>query len=132
MKNVAAVTRSIALLVATFLIQPQSAEARFKGNNEKTWYRSIQADINNGARAEAICISAQSSAETSDEVAFKNWAYNIARKYCSEGYEERPSFPAQVILSDNCSVRPSGLYSLEQNKFIKITGSDCYLFIKQD
>ena len=132
MKNVAALTGSIALLVATSLLEPPSAEARFKGNNEKTWYRSIQADINNGARARAICISAQSSAETSDEVAFKNWAYSIARKYCSEGYEKKTSSPAEAVLSDNCSVRSSDLYSLEQYKFIKITGPDCHLFIKQN
>ena len=132
MTNVAAVTGSIALLVATSLIQPPSAEAQFKGNNEKTWYRSIQADINNGARARAICISAESSAETSDEVAFKNWAYSIARKYCSEGYKKNHSSPAEVVLSDNCSVSPSDLHGLEQNKFIKITAPDCHLFIKQN
>ena len=132
MKKVAAITGSIALLVATSFIQPPSAEARFKGTNEKTWYRSIQADIKNGAPARTICINASSPAEVSDEVAFKNWAYSIARKYCSEGYEKSSSSPASAVLSDNCSVKPSDLYSLEQDKFIKIAGPDCCLLIEQN
>ena len=132
MKYVAAITGSITLLVATSLMQPPSAQARFKGANEKTWYRSIQADIKNGAPARTICINASAPAETSDEVAFKNWAYSIARKYCSEGYEKNHSSPAEAVLSDNCSVSPSDLHSLEQNKFIKITAPGCHLFIKQN
>ena len=131
MKNVAAITGSMALMLATSLIQPPSAEAGFKGTNEKTWYRSIQADIKNGASARTICINASSPAEVSDEVAFKNWAYGIARKYCSKGYEKSASAPDLAVVSDKCSVTPSDLYSLEKNRLLEIRGPSCYLFIKQ-
>ena len=133
MKNIVAITGPIALLLlAASLIQPPSAEARFQGVNEKRWAKSIEADINNGAPADAICSNASNSAQVSDEVAFKNWAYSIARKYCSDGFEKSSSSPASVDPPGNCSVNPSDLYSLEQNKFIKISGPDCYLFIKQN
>ena len=55
------------------------------GENEAKWRRSIEADIKNGAPANDICINALSPATVSDEVAFKNWAYGIARTYCPPG-----------------------------------------------
>jgi hypothetical protein len=55
------------------------------GENEAKWRRSIEADIQNGAPADDICRNALSPATVSDEVAFKNWAYGIARTYCPPG-----------------------------------------------
>jgi hypothetical protein len=63
------------------------------GTNETTWRASIEADIRNGARAEAICRSARIRAEVSDEVPFKNWAYGIARKYCAPDQMGQPLPP---------------------------------------
>ena len=58
----AATAGSIASLLTVSLINPSPTLARFKGENERMWAQSIQADINNGAPAKAICINASSSA----------------------------------------------------------------------
>lgn len=135
MKNIVAITGSIALLLAASLIQPPSAEARFQGVNEKKWAKSIEADINNGAPADAICINASNSAQVSDEAAFKNWAYSIAREYCSSGYKKRFTSSSRrkpVKLSGDCAISPNDLYRLERSKLIIKNGSYCFLFISSE
>ena len=78
--------------------------AAIAGENEIRWRRAIEADISNGAPVEAICRKAMGPAQISDEVAFKNYAYGVVRKYCPEMLNEdgkaykppKPKIPAEL------------------------------------
>ena len=63
--------------------------SQYRGENEKKWAASILSDIKNGASAEDICRNASSSATASDEISFKDWAYSVARKYCTSGFQKK-------------------------------------------
>lgn len=134
----AAAAGSLASLLTVSLANPAPMLARFNGENERTWAQSIEADINNGAPAKAICINASSSAETSTEVPFKNWAYSIARQYCSSGYVQNGLTEASVTPSANplggnqsgCSLSSVDFYDLQNNRRLSKHGPDCSVFIK--
>lgn len=70
------------LLVLTLLQAPgvQALEPL-----ETKWRESIEADLRNGDPTGQVCTKAKTRASISDDVAFKNWAYGIARRSCPQG-----------------------------------------------
>ena len=74
-----------------------TVKAQYQGENERVWAASLQTDINNGAPADDICRNASSSAVTSDDVNFKNWAYSVARQYCDSGFTMQHSRQDQSV-----------------------------------
>jgi hypothetical protein len=52
---------------------------------ETKWRESIEADLRNGDPTGQVCTKAKTRASISDDVAFKNWAYGIARRTCPQG-----------------------------------------------
>ena len=70
------------LLVLTLLQAPggQALEPL-----ETKWRESIEADLRNGDPTGKVCTKAKTRASISDDVAFKNWAYGIARRTCPQG-----------------------------------------------
>lgn len=70
-----------------------SVNAQWQGDNERKWGPALESDIRNGAPANLICINAKSSGFASNEVAFKNWAYEIARQYCDPSEMGSPQMP---------------------------------------
>jgi hypothetical protein len=113
---------SVVILVVTGL----PAEAQWRGENEKKWGDSIQSDIRNGALPEDICINAKSSATTSSEVAFKDWAYSIARKYCDADRLGKPEPATQVVQeSDECGLKIYHMHEIVQGKRVAVKKGDC-------
>jgi hypothetical protein len=102
------------------------AEAQWRGVNEKKWGDSIQSDIRNGAPPDSICINAKSSATTSDEVPFKDWAYSIARKYCDADKLGKPDSTTQVVQdSGDCGLKIHHMYDISQGKHVVVKKGDC-------
>lgn len=134
----AAAAGSVASLLTVSLVSPTAMLARFDGENERMWAKSIEANIDNGAPASVICINASSSAESSSELPFKNWAYSIARQYCSSGYERNPKTEAGTTLTANplgsqevgCSLSSVDFYDLQQHRRLSKYGHDCSVFIE--
>jgi hypothetical protein len=52
---------------------------------EAKWKQSIEVDLRNGDPAGQVCTKAKIQASISDDVAFKTWAYDIARRTCPPG-----------------------------------------------
>ena len=125
MKTITAVTAFF--FIGSSIINTMPASAQFKGENEKTWSASIRSDIANGAKAKDICINAESSATTSNEVRFKNWAYSVARKYCNEGFEKRDISEIETpAASTQCGLSSSQLYDIGRGVRVTVKGENCY------
>ena len=52
---------------------------------ETKWKQAIEVDLRNGDPAGQVCTKAKIQASLSDDVAFKTWAYDIARRTCPPG-----------------------------------------------
>lgn len=107
------------------LISPSPAAAQWVGKNEKKWGDSISSDIRNGAPADAICSNAKSSATTSDEVAFKNWAYAIARKYCSPDKLGQPMNVGQEGPEPECSLTIHQMQAIARGIHVMVHKGNC-------
>jgi len=79
---------------------------------ETKWRQSIEADLRNGDPEGDVCAKAKRRAVTSDNVAFKNWAYEIARRTCPSA--GRASTAIQTIQSSAASTLPFALLSRRQ------------------
>lgn len=81
-----------AILIVLALLHPPAGEAIEP--IEVKWKQSIETDLRNGDPAGDVCAKAKRRAAISDDVAFKNWAYNIARRTCPQLEHQSPSpFP---------------------------------------
>lgn len=112
--------------LATLLI-PQSLILLAQVPNEVTWRNSIEADINNRAPASAICTSAMASAQTSKDVTFKNWAYEVSRRYCRNG-----SGPGPVVDSaqngPTCPpITQQQQAQINAGKRVSVSGGNCQM-----
>ena len=88
---------SLATACLGVVFSSNTVKAQYQGENERVWAASLQTDINNGAPADDICRNASSSAVTSDDVNFKNWAYSVARQYCDSGFTMQHSSQDQSV-----------------------------------
>lgn len=68
-----------------FLVLPITAIAQVSESNEDQWKQGIESDIRNGAPSDVICRNSLSPAAVSNDVSFKDWAYQVARQYCPPG-----------------------------------------------
>jgi hypothetical protein len=75
------------MLASCFLLCSEGQAHQWNEPNEVKWRASIEADLRNGAPKETICANSLSSAQVSNDVPFKDWAYGIARKHCSEPFK---------------------------------------------
>jgi hypothetical protein len=74
-----------------------------QGVNETRWRASIESDIRNGAPARDICTNALSSATTSEDPSFKDWAYGVSKTYCPPDKMGTPQNPQpQQKTAINC------------------------------
>ena len=124
-----AVSRVIALFLVNSFVPAMS---QYRGENERRWAASIQSDIRNGASAEDICNNASSSATTSDEINFKDWAYSIARKYCSTGFQKKEGDSESDISiatpeAMQCHLSPSQMFDISQGKRTVVVGNHCVM-----
>ena len=126
MKPLAPISATSLLLLAAFWLSPQASEAQWQGVNEKKWAESIESDIRNGASAETICINSSSPAETSDEVAFKDWAYSIARKFCKEGFEKTDAMAPIDNKEEQCGLDSYDIYKISVGKKIHKRDKGCW------
>ena len=106
--------------------------SQYRGENERRWAASIQSDIRNGASAEDICNNASSSATTSNEINFKDWAYSIARKYCSTGFQKKEGDSESDISiatpeAMQCHLSPSQMFDISQGKRTVVVGNHCVM-----
>ena len=104
--------------------------AQYKGTNEREWAASLQSDIRNGAPAEDICTNARSTATTSNEVAFKDWAYSVARQYCKEGFELKSNATEQSAppgLTPKCSLSSADMYAISMGKKTVVQEGNCFM-----
>ena len=122
----------LALSAVVVMAAVLPAQAQWRGVNEKKWGASIQSDIRNGAPPNLICISATSSATTSDEVPFKDWAYSIARKYCDPDKLGKPESTPQVVRdSGDCGLKVHHMYDVAQGKQVVVKKGDCSMKFNQ-
>jgi hypothetical protein len=103
--------------------------------NEVRWRASIEADIRNDAPKEQVCSNAMSSARVSDDARFKDWAYGIARQYCSADKFNKHtripptgSAPSQSSQRSDCPI----LSAIDARKIvngqrIKLMGGGCVM-----
>ena len=112
------------ILLAHLLVSPsQSVEPI-----ETKWRQLIEADLRNGDPEGDLCAKAKRRAALSDDVAFKNWAYEIARRtYPSAG---RVSTAAQTIQSSTASTNCPLLSSQDARRVargerVKLAGDGC-------
>ena len=130
MKRLDSISFASVVMIAATSVTPPSAEAQWQGSNERKWAASIQSDIRNGAPASDICTNASSSANTSDEVPFKNWAYSIARKYCKEGFETveaSSSTPTSTPTTGSlCTLDSSDIFKISVGAQIQKYDKDCW------
>ena len=124
-----AVSTVIAMILANSFTPVMS---QYRGENEKKWAASIQSDIKNGASAENICNNASSSATTSDEISFKDWAYSVARKYCTSGFQEKegesdPDLSIAIPEASQCRLSSSQVFDISQGKRTVVVGNNCVM-----
>lgn len=116
------------------------ALAQDRISNEVRWRQSIQSDIRNGAPASDICLNAKSSATTSSDVNFKDWAYSIVREYCpdqlnqgknssSQGLKSNPAASDGNSLGESCTIKQSQMFAASRGQRVIIRGSDCSIYI---
>jgi len=126
MKHLASISVASVLIIATSCVTPPGAEAQWQGVNEKQWAESIQSDIRNGASAKTICPNSSSPAETSNEVAFKDWAYSIARKYCAEGFEKTGATAPIANNEEECRLDSSDIYRISLGEKVHKSNKGCW------
>ena len=124
-----AVPTLIAMILANSFTPVMS---QYRGENEKKWAASIQSDIRNGASAEDICNSASSSATTSDEISFKDWAYSVARKYCTSDFQNKEGesdsdFSIATPEASQCRLSSSQVFDISQGKRTVVVGNNCVM-----
>ncbi|WP_038023291.1 hypothetical protein [Synechococcus sp. RS9916] len=81
----AAAAGAFASLLTVSLLNSTPMLARFDGEEERMWAQFIAADLHHGAPAQAMCMNASVSVESSDEFPLKSWASSVARHCCSSG-----------------------------------------------
>ena len=116
------------LAIAVLLASPLPAMAQYKGTNEKKWAESLNSDIRNNAPHSDICSRAMIRAGISSEVKFKEWAYDIARRYCppeefGEGALMNPNSPSQAIATPQFEPIPEGCTLTQDQMQIIASGS---------
>ena len=105
---------SIAAACLNIAFSSNDVKAQYQGENERVWAASLQADISNGAAADDICRNASSSAVTSDDVNFKNWAYSVARQYCESGFEIEDGRQDQLVPENLSTASPECRLTVSQ------------------
>ncbi|ABI45307.1 hypothetical protein sync_1572 [Synechococcus sp. CC9311] len=126
MKPLVPISATSLFLFTALCWAPPSAQAQWQGVNEKKWAESIQSDIRNGASAETICTNSSSSAETSNEVAFKDWAYSIAQKYCKEGFEKTEAAAPIANKEEKCRLDSSDIYKISIGEKVHKHDKGCW------
>jgi hypothetical protein len=126
MKSLVPISAMSLFLFTALCWAPPSAQAQWQGVNEKKWGESIQSDIRNGASAKTICTNSSSSAETSKEVAFKDWAYSIARKYCAEGFEKTEATAPIANNEEECRLNSSDVYRISLGEKVHKSNKECW------
>ena len=110
-----------------------SVNAQYQGENERRWSASLQSDIRNGVPSDDICRNATSSAVSSDDVDFKNWASSIARQYCDRGFElkeeSRPQSDSKTITSTSkqCRLTVSQMNDVGQGIKTMVQANGCFM-----
>ena len=97
---------------------------------ETKWRQSIEADLRNGDPEGDVCAKAKRRAAISDNVAFKNWAYEIARRTCPSA--GRASTAIQTIQSSAASTHCPLLSSHDARRVargerVKLAGDGCMM-----
>ena len=130
----------LAILPLFIFIFASPALAQARSSNEATWRQSIQSDIKNGAPASDICSNAMSSATTSDDANFKDWAYSVVRQYCpdqlnqgknnsSQGLKSNSAASDTNSLGESCTIKQSQMFAASRGQRVIIRGSDCSIYI---
>ena len=124
---------SIAAAFLNITFSPNDVKAQYQGENERVWAASLQADIRNGAPAEDICRNASSSAVTSDDVKFKNWAYSVARQYCDSGFKIEDGRQDQLVpenvfaASPECRLTVSQINDVGRGIKTTVQANQCFM-----
>ena len=105
---------SLATACLGVVFSSNTVKAQYQGENERVWAASLQTDINNGAPADDICRNASSSAVTSDDVNFKNWAYSVARQYCDSGFKNEDGLQDQLLPENVSTASPECRLTVSQ------------------
>ena len=110
------------LALAILSTHHSPADAQWQGTNERTWAQSINSDIMNGGPMEHICTSSLNSATISDEVGFKNWAYGIARQYCSP---DKLGKQKAVEFSKTCDLKVDQINRISRGQKVIVYAETC-------
>ena len=116
---------SLVMVAAAWLTQP-SAEAQWQGINEKTWAESIQSAIRDKASAQEICTNSRKFATASKEEAFKDWAYSIAKKYCTVADGRIEAVAPVSKKEEQCHLDSSDIYLISIGEKIRKQGKECW------
>ena len=104
--------------------------AQYKGTNERQWAKEIQDFINTGMPKDDICTNAWSSAKTSNEIAFKQWSYSIAKQYCEPGRFDLPEGTSQATESESaqeCRLTQAQIYAISIGQKTAVREGNCYM-----
>ena len=124
---------SLATACLGVVFSSNTVKAQYQGENERVWAASLQTDINNGAPADDICRNASSSAVTSDDVNFKNWAYSVARQYCDSGFTLQDSRPDQSVpeklptTSSQCRLTVAQMNDVSRGIKTTVQADQCFM-----
>jgi len=101
---------------------------------ETKWRQSIEADLRNGDPEGDVCAKAKRRAAISDNVAFKNLAYEIARRTCPSA--DRASAAIQTTQSSaastHCPLLSShGVRRVARGERVKLAGDGCMMIFNK-
>jgi hypothetical protein len=137
MKSSPQLKKVIHWLNVLLIFAPSSAYPQQSGSNEIKWRASIESDIRNGAPKEYICANSLGPAVASSDTSFKDWAYEIANKYCSPEMMGRPQSPpgmkapaqAQGLHThksdSNCELKLSEMNQIQRGEVVRVIGNKC-------
>jgi hypothetical protein len=126
MKPLATIPAASLITLAAFWLNPATAEAQWRGVNEKQWAESIQSDIRNGASAQELCTNSTNLATTSKEAAFKNWAQSIAQTYCTAESVITEAAAPTANKNEQCQLDSSDIYRISIGKRVHKQDKGCW------
>ena len=126
MKPLATIPAASLITLAAFWLNPATAEAQWRGVNEKQWAESIQSDIRNGASAQELCTNSTNFATTSKEAAFKNWAQSIAQKYCTTERVIKEAADPTANKNEQCRLDSSDIYKISIGERVHKQDKGCW------
>ena len=126
MKPLAPISAASLIMLAAFWLTPPATEAQWQGVNEKQWAESIQSDIRNKASAQEICTNSSNFATTSKDASFKDWAYSIAQKYCTDGFEKTEGAVPTTNKEEQCGLDSSDIYKISVGEKIHKRDKGCW------